>query len=1465
MRRTPPHRKIRHWLTVVLVGLGLVAVAGPAEAQSVGTWLTSPGKAAAELLADTLSAPPGFVIGVRDLKFKGLDRVTLVGVTFSDAQGVWAEAPEVRLKWHPKRLLSRQVSLDDLEIPALDLKRMPAGGRKNGNGFTLAWPSPGVEIVVKAARATITTPGAAQPLKVSGSLAWTRGVLKTDIKAAGGTESVLARLDIEQASKTVAVDVDAVTSPGKPLAKIMGIGAMGGRLQIKGGGAPEDWSGQMLAALPEGDRITGAVRRVADEDGKIRFVLSGDAKLTASGLGHADVPSDIAPGLVGSYAVTGDFVFSGPELDRIALSLKGVRADVDLVFAPPTAPDVLALDLKLKDDAVLAPALGDFKFTAARLNGDFNLAGPTRFDGTVRFEHARSGEITAAVLEGRLHADFPDMGKPNPRISFTGQGSGARVSVPGAGQPLSIPALTWKITGQWPDGGRVITLENITVDGGPLHATGHATITTGSGDFDMTGNVVFDDLSAVRGEILEGRYDGPFRLVGNAKGFALSLDGRVDGLKAANPLVAAIAGKGALTFSFEQPRAAAGAALPAGRLTARLAGTAVTLDAAARFADPAAVDAKLGLTVTDSTAVSAALGLKLAKSSRVDVQLSGALASPDIDLRAEVPTLGAAATRLEKVKLHARLKDVITAPAGRIDVAAEAVTGQVSGSATIASPDATHITASDVVLDTSLARLTGGFTYDRAADLLTGGLKGESSDIATLQNTLDVEGAGRFALDLAFKSEDAHQVIALTVSGQKVSTVLADRQAVTADALDVSGRMRLPRGLRTLGDPEALNIESHLGQLRAGALSLDNVTFKANGLTATVPYKLSATGDFFGAIDLSSAGTIDLSGKGYKVVIDSLAGTLAGRPLKLEAPVTYRRRTDGRSMTPMALTYGDGRIDMVYNADRDDQMLRLDIEETDAGLVPLFLPIPPITGALDTRLALDVKDGKASGYGTIAARDIRLRAGDDKNFPVDAALAVELDGDILRLSGRIDGPTLKADLAGAVPVTVDPARSRVAFAATRPIEATLDWQGGIDPIVAVLPPMDQSFDGKLNGSLKISGTLDNPEFAGRLALKDGSYENYAFGSRFVNLAGELAFGGNKVRLLNLTGADLNGGRLTGEGEFTLDPAQHYPGALTLTFKNLRPLALDAATATTSGTLTYERTPNRATLKGTLDADKAELRLADKLPTEVTTLDVIEVNGAGEKVDEPQAAPATIPPARPLIEALDVDVNSSGRIFVRGRGLDSEWRGDMHITGTPAVPRIAGTLELVRGTFAFAGRQLNLTKGRLQFTGGDHIDPYLELTGVYDTASLTANVDLNGPLSAPKITLSSTPALPEDEIMARILFGTSVQELSAVEAVQLGSAVASLSGSGGLDVFSKARSMLGLDRLTVESDGQTTNGRLVTGGKYLTNNVYLEVQTRTDTGESNATVRLDITRNLQVESDVGSDNSSTIGLRWKKDY
>ena len=117
-------------------------------------------------------------------------------------------------------------------------------------------------------------------------------------------------------------------------------------------------------------------------------------------------------------------------------------------------------------------------------------------------------------------------------------------------------------------------------------------------------------------------------------------------------------------------------------------------------------------------------------------------------------------------------------------------------------------------------------------------------------------------------------------------------------------------------------------------------------------------------------------------------------------------------------------------------------------------------------------------------------------------------------------------------------------------------------------------------------------------------------------------------------------------------------------------------------------------------------------------------------------------------------------------------------------------------------------------------------------------------------------------MKQLLFGRNISEISAFQALQLASAVATLAGRGGEGVIGNLREGFGLDDLDVTTtDDGATALRL---GKYLTDNVYTDVTAASD-GTGEVSLNLDITESLTAKGTLGSDGDSSIGIFFERDY
>jgi translocation and assembly module TamB len=294
----------------------------------------------------------------------------------------------------------------------------------------------------------------------------------------------------------------------------------------------------------------------------------------------------------------------------------------------------------------------------------------------------------------------------------------------------------------------------------------------------------------------------------------------------------------------------------------------------------------------------------------------------------------------------------------------------------------------------------------------------------------------------------------------------------------------------------------------------------------------------------------------------------------------------------------------------------------------------------------------------------------------------------------------------------------------------------------------------------------------------------------------------------------------------------------------------------------------------LAIDRAEINLPNSLPPSVVVLQVVEINGRKRPGGEPQATPPTTFPV-----ILDITVRLSGPVLVQGHGLDSQWRGHLNITGTTSAPKIAGTLIANRGSYTLLGKSFRLTRGTITFDGTTRIDPVLDIVAEANAADITADVAISGTASAPTVTLSSTPPLPRDEILARVLFGTGVRQMTAGQGLELAQAAAAMAG-GGPGLLDRLRGGLGLDWLRLGQGPAgaassilnpsvvtpaTTSTTAVSAGKYIAPGVSVGVTQGVSPPTSKVTVEVDLGHHVTVDTEAGQNIGTGIGLNYNYDY
>ncbi|HEX4023556.1 MAG TPA: translocation/assembly module TamB domain-containing protein [Steroidobacteraceae bacterium] len=456
----------------------------------------------------------------------------------------------------------------------------------------------------------------------------------------------------------------------------------------------------------------------------------------------------------------------------------------------------------------------------------------------------------------------------------------------------------------------------------------------------------------------------------------------------------------------------------------------------------------------------------------------------------------------------------------------------------------------------------------------------------------------------------------------------------------------------------------------------------------------------------------------------------------------------------------------------------------------------------------------------------------------------------------------------------------------RTVPMSLKMTGHMNLALAnpVLEAGGQRVLGQLGIEAQLSGTLADPQARGKLTLMHADLQDYARGVHIANIDGTLEADGSQLRLTALT-AHAGSGTISASGGVNLG-APGMPVQLHLTASHAQALKSDLLTADLNMDLrvTGAMLPRRLSAAGTVRVNSATINIPNALPPDVPVLNVVRPG---------QQAPAPAP-ARPLLADLNLTVNAPTGIFVRGRGLTAQVGGTVHATGSSSRPNVAGGFDLINGTFDIAGATLTFSSGRISFngTGLRHkIDPTLDFTATTYTGGITATLNVGGYADAPVITLSSMPALPQDEILARLLFGESVSQLSALQIAGIGAALVTMTGvgGGGFNPLTTVQRALGLNRLVVSggsssstgtstSAGSTTqnNGATIEAGRYITNRIYIGAKQSTN-GLSQAQVQVDLTRKWKLQTTLSTgggtvqgatpenDPGSSIGMSYQFDY
>lgn len=408
----------------------------------------------------------------------------------------------------------------------------------------------------------------------------------------------------------------------------------------------------------------------------------------------------------------------------------------------------------------------------------------------------------------------------------------------------------------------------------------------------------------------------------------------------------------------------------------------------------------------------------------------------------------------------------------------------------------------------------------------------------------------------------------------------------------------------------------------------------------------------------------------------------------------------------------------------------------------------------------------------------------------------------------------------------------------------------------------RSVDGRAEFDLRLDGPLGLPALSGRANFSNARLVLPNLKTSLSQLTGQVDLVNSRATL-QMSGTAGSGGQFRVGGPIGLSAP--FPADLTVTLADLGLSDPNLFETSLSGAVTVVGPlKGGARIGGLIDLGTTEVRV----PSGASggggaALDITHINepaavtrtrrNAGLIKDETESGPAASYP-------LDLTIRAPNQIFVRGRGLDAELGGQLRLGGTTNSVSASGVFELIRGRLDILGRRLNLTEALIDMRGA--LDPFLRVVAESDAGDVTARVIIEGPVSEPEVRFASDPDLPQEDVVAQLLFGRGVDQISPFQAAQLVSAAATLAGqrSGGL--ISSFRSSLGLSDLDVVTteDGGTE----LRAGTYISDNIYSEFSTDSE-GNQEINLNLDVTRNIILRGGASTEGEAGLGVFFEKDY
>ncbi|RKE69248.1 translocation/assembly module TamB domain-containing protein [Pseudorhodoplanes sinuspersici] len=1402
---------------------------------------TGPGKRILASLGGTLASGNGLTVTVSDIEGFIPANMKVGSVTLADPHGEFARIEDLHLIWNPLALFNATLAVESLQAAKVSLVRkpdLPPAPESEDSGSSASLP-----LRIALDSFTVKEIDIAEPVAgQAATFGFTASARLMEPARGLSLSFMLDRRDAEGVVKgtigyvpdtqMLDIDVQAREPEGGLVARLANMdGLPAVEAEIKGSGPIDTWNGTLNFTAGDAARITGAAGVRRETTGhKVTVRINADVQ-------HL-LPANVASLFEGVSEITAAALIDDDmRIDFETFIIRAAGFGVSLAGSVDHAAETadLAFNATGGDAVRFATLLPDAAWKNLHLKGTLRgaFAAPTASVTLTAQDFGAAGYGTSS-LDVRA-GTMPD-GKGGLAWKADGNLDGLK------GRDAQTTAAlgekgTFSFSGTVPaNGAPSLANANVSLVPLDLRFSGRAAADAIEGALQLT-RLDLAALSPLAGRPLQGsvtldanlnpgdaQHIIRARVNGASKDVVTGIPA-IDGLLGGNATLA-----GGVAYGAE-------GAVAVDKLTLNAIGLSLSMNGRI---DRKVADLSTRATLPDLKRVDP----RLEGRAEAEATFEGNLTALAAKMRLTVPKGRAMGEALEALTLHLDVRDLTGRPGadarltGRIG--GKPANGTGSFSSATGNSSAPH--AFDVAIGSVAAK---GNVNVSAEGLLDGKIAFDARDLSDLSALALTELTGTVKADLGFTVKDGKQHIAVNAVASKLR---AAGTTLNATRMDVS--IVDPAGAPTL------NGKMELTGLSADALRVDKATLIANGGDdGATTLKLDTTAQ--GAV-LTASARLNVSAATTAIRLDTFRVTKGRTNLALSAPATFTHESGALVIDRLALVTGGGSATVRGKAG-ETLDLDVDLRNLPLALAALADPKLDLSGTLSGKAKVSGPAATPNGSYDLTISRISMpdlaRSGVG---PLDVKAKGALNAGRVGLDIGVSGPSLSGvSVTGSVPMGAGA------------MDVNVKGSVALGIANAMLATSGARASGHAIIDAKIQGTFAEPRAGGTVRIAGARFDDTVNGVTLDKIEGVITGTDRSVTITSLNARTQNGGSVAVKGNVGLDPASGFPGKMDITLQNAGLVSSELMRLVADGQLALSGNfASRPRVTGRFDVRSLDINIPDKLPGGGDMLNVRHVNAGSEQDDAKRKA--TKPPAaknrsKPTDTAfaadLDLAINADNNVFVRGMGVEAEMGGNLTLKGTSVAPVTVGAFEMRRGRFDVLGRRLDFTRGKVAFNGTT--DPNLDFIAETKSADVTAKILISGPASQPQISFASTPELPQDEILARLLFNKSAGSLTASQAVTVAQTVAQFSG-GGPGMLENVRRSLGVDSLDVGMDEAGTGGQ-VGVGKRLNDRVYLGVRQGTSPGSSKATIDIDIINNIRIQGATGADGGTETGISAQWDY